>query len=141
MSNRLQQLLTEVASPLPPVGLFEAVMARIAWELKALNLKRRVTFYGVATVTLAALLAVTFADVRTAMTGSGNLEFLSLAFTDTRMVLANWGSFIASVLESLPVGRLAAFLTVGLLFILTLRALIRDTRLAHHRQAPHGLTI
>jgi hypothetical protein len=118
--------------------LFEAIMERVDWE-RALSLKRRLTFFGVATLTLTALLVVTFADVRTALTGSGNLQFLSLVFTDTQMVLANWSTFASSVLESLPIGSLAAFMTVALCFILTLRALIHDARRVHH--GPHAFTI
>lgn len=140
MTTRLRQLLNEIERPSPPAGLFEAVMERVDWELKALSLKRRLTLYGVAVVTLTALLAVTFADVRTAMTGSGSLEFMRLVFSDTRMVLQNWSTFAASVLESLPIGRIAAFMTVALCFILTLHALIRDARTVVHH-GPHAFTV
>lgn len=110
-------------------------MERVAWERKTVSLKRRVALIGVATVVLTALLAWTFSAVRTAMSGSGNLQFLALAFSDTRVVLANWSTFAASVLESLPAGQLAAFLLVALCFSIALRALIRDARKAfggHH---------
>lgn len=128
MPNRFRQLLAEIERPAPPAGLFEAVMERLAWERKAQSLKRRVALIGIATVALTALLAWIFSAARTAMTGSGNLEFLSLAFSDTRLVLANWSTFAASVLESLPTGLLAAFLTVSLCFLVAVRALVRDAR-------------
>jgi len=110
-------------------------MERVAWEKKALSLKRRVAVFGIATVALTALLAWSFASVRASMAGSGNLQFLALAFSDTRVVLANWSTFASSVLESLPAGQLAAFLAVALCFMIALRALIRDARKAfggHH---------
>lgn len=110
-------------------------MERVAWERKALSLKRRVALIGIATVALTALLAWTFSAVRTAMAGSGNLQFLSLVFSDTSLVLSNWSTFAYSVLESLPAAQLAIFLTVALVFMIALRAFIRDARKAfggHH---------
>ena len=128
MPNRFLQLLAEIERPAPPQRLFQAILERVAWERKALSLKRRVTVFGIATVILTAALAWTFSAVRAAMTGSGNLEFLSLAFSDTRLVLANWSAFAYSVFESLPAGLIAAFLAIAFLFMLSLRALIHDAR-------------
>jgi hypothetical protein len=133
MQDRFHRLLAEIERPAPPAGLFEAVMERIDWERKAASLQLRLTFFGVAIVTLTALLAWTFSAVWKAMAGSGDAQFLALAFSDTQMVLSNWSTFAASVLESMPVGQLAAFLSVFVCFILVLHALINDARQVVHR--------
>lgn len=139
MTSRFHAILSEIERPAPPAGLFEAVMERIAWERKTVSLQRRLTFFGVAIVALAALLAWTFSAVWTAMSGSGNSQFLALFFSDTQVVLSNWSTFAASVLESMPAGLLAAFLTVATCFIIVLHALIGDARkVVHGRHAFHS---
>lgn len=137
MPTRFHRLLSEIERPDPPSGLFEAVMARVAREDRLRSLRRRLTLFGAVTLALTALLAWTFSAVWKAMAGSGDAQFLALAFSDTRIVLSNWSTFAASVLESMPVGLLAAFLTVMLCFIVVLHALIRDARQVFHR-GHHG---
>ena len=140
MTSRFQRLLAEIERPEPPQGLLEAVMERIAWERRAIGLKRRIALFGAITVALTAALAWTFSAVRTAMTVSGSLQYLALAFSDTRIVLANLGTYAVSVFESLPAGSLAAFLTVAFCFLLAARALVRSARQAYgpHHHAFHA---
>lgn len=115
-------------------------MERIDWERKALRLKRRIALFGAVTVMLSGLLAWTFSVTKTAMAGSGSFAYLALAFSDTRVVLANLGTYSLSVFESLPAGSLAAFLTVTFCLLLTLRALVRSARQAYgpHHHAFHA---
>ncbi len=137
MTSRFRQLLTEIDFPAPPEGLFEATMERIAWERKAASIRQRLAFFGALAVALLAALAWVFLAIRSAMIGSGHLQFLTLAVSDTRAVLANGGAYVSSLLESLPAGWLAAFLGLTLCFMLVVRALIRDGRKifgTHHRR-------
>lgn len=135
MTTGFRHILKDLARPEPPQGLFEAVMGRIAWEKQALGLKRRVALFGSTCVALLAALAWTFKSLWNALAGSGTLQFLSLAFSDTRVVLENIGSFAYSVFETLPTGRIAALLMVTLCLMLAARALIRNARGAFGRHA------
>jgi len=138
MSNRLRQFLAEIERPEPPAGLLKTVMERVAETEEKLGLRRRLVLLAFLTATLLGVLGWTFSAVRTAMSGSGNLEYLTLAFSDTQVVFANWSSYVASVFESLPAGHLAAFLAVTLCLMFSLRALIRVSRQAfdnHHHHA------
>jgi hypothetical protein len=135
MTPDFRRLYAQIERPAPPAGLLEGVLGRIAQERKAKALKRRLAWMALATLALSALLAWSFTAVSNAMAGSGNLQFLSLVFSDTQVVLSNGSAFAYSVLESLPAGRMAAFLVVALCFALMLRAFIRDARQAfggHH---------
>jgi hypothetical protein len=128
MDRNFAEILTEVERPSPPDGLFKAVMYRIAWEREARSLKRRMVLYGAATVISLAALQKSLLAVKIAFDTSGAGDLLSLAASDTRDVLRNWSDFASGILETLPVGSIAAFLSVVLCLTISIRMLIRATR-------------
>jgi hypothetical protein len=140
MSNRFRQLLAEISRPEPPRGLLHAVLSRVAFEKRRQALKRKLAFHAVLTTALVAALAWSIVAAVSVMAGSGNLQYLSLAFTDTGIVLANWSMYATTVLESLPVGHLAELLSLTFVLLFASRALIRVSRQALEDRN-HAVTI
>ena len=107
--------------------LFNRIMNRIHKERQFLIRKRIVVF---ALLFMGSLIAVfpAFRALEKSITESGFMQFLSLIFTDFRMVVTYWQSFVLSLLESLPIINLTIFLIIILAFLESIKFLARDIR-------------
>jgi len=77
-----------------------------------------------------AMLIPAFGAVRTGMAESGFMEFLSLIFSDFKLVLAFWQSFSWALLESFPATSFAGFLAVILVFLGALKYITQNLKTA-----------
>jgi len=97
-----RKLANFLASPEPPKDLLEKIMNQIHWEQERRIIKVRFTLFSVLLVTSLIALIPT----------SEFINFIQLAFTDTKAIINYFDSFIVAILESLPVMAIALFLFV-----------------------------
>lgn len=120
--------------PMPPADLLGRVFARIKAE-RARAWRLKIAALITASVTAFAALAAALAFAIASFTRSGATAFLKLMITDTSIVAAYWKDFAYSLLETVPIGGLAATLASGAVVAIILRSLIRTARDHHHSQA------
>lgn len=128
MDNNYEKLFSKIKSLGPPVGLLERIINRIQTERNLLTVKRRLFIFSVGFIGSIAAFVPVFKMVYQGFAESGFMQFLSLLFSDTGVVLSYLGSFLASLLETLPVMGLLAFLAVLLVFLESLKLLSRDIK-------------
>ena len=126
MPTPFKQLIADLR-PEPPAGLVERAMTGIRLA-QARSMRRRFVLLFGATCASAAAFFVSLVAARSALARAGSLEFMSLVFSDAKTVFLYWKDFAYTLLESLPVGTIAAFLAVGLCFAASVRALARNMR-------------
>ncbi|MFA5961835.1 MAG: hypothetical protein WC848_04095 [Parcubacteria group bacterium] len=119
MEKKLTQLCKKICEMNPPVNLAGFVFSRIKKE-KTRRAKRQLVFsyVGLGSSLLLAMLAGIFFGQ--AFFQSEFWVMLSLAFSDVAVVLANWDTFLLSLLETFPVVHAIIFLVP--VFILLISA-------------------
>lgn len=102
-------------------GLFEKVLTRIEAEKKRRAARARLGFVmGIFFASIISVIPVWNAFwVSIASSGFG--QYLTLIFSDSKVVANNWQDFGLSLLESLPVMNVAGFLAVLLVLLLTMK--------------------
>jgi len=116
--------------PEPPKELYGKIMKRIRKEERFLLMKKRLAAAFLVMLGSGAMLIPAFGAVRTGMAESGFMEFLSLIFSDFKLVLAFWQSFSWALLESFPATSFAGFLAVILVFLGALKYITQDLKTA-----------
>lgn len=109
----------------PPDDLLGKIMARIKRKERLLVLRNVIFFSMGALISLVAFFPA-FGAFRAELSRSGLLQYLSLIFSDTGTVMAYWSDFSLSVLESLPILTMAAFLATILVFLESLKFLLKN---------------
>jgi hypothetical protein len=120
LENGLIRHFSSELFPASLEGLFDKIMARISLEAELSKLKTRL---WAALVFSAATLAVLVFAVDTSLKAfaqAPSFKFLSLIFTDFKLVADNWQDYAFSVLENLPLGAMAFLLSSALASILLL---------------------
>jgi len=102
--------------------LLGLIMRQIGREQKKADLFRTAFFSATLIISLLALFPV-FNLLKSNLVASGFAEYFSLIFSDWEIVSAYWQNFSLSLLEVLPVMSLAAFLTVILILLESVRHL------------------
>ena len=128
-----EKLFTNLVPPEPPAGLLDKILARIRYEERFASLKKRVAFWSLAVVgsLVAAVPAVRLLGAELAE--SGLPQTLYLLFSDTAAVIAYFGDFALSVVESLPVMGIAMVLSITLILLVALKMLARDITIVASR--------
>jgi len=109
----------------PSEELFPKIMNRIQKEQRITARRHLILCFVMLAGSMLAILPL-YQVLRQAMVDSGFVDFLMLIFSDTEIVMAYRQNFILSVLEALPIMSLAAFLATVLIFLESLRLLLRD---------------
>jgi hypothetical protein len=123
MNQRQQELFKEMAEhPRPELA------QRIITRINVLQ-KRRQTmqfaFYGILSGgAVAALVPITLSIIHGVL-DSGFGTYLSLFFSDSALVIANWQTFLLSLGETFPLTQVTLFLAVISLGIWGIHALVR----------------
>ena len=115
--------------PEPPKGLFNKIMARIQEERRLLTIKRRLMIFSLGAVGSAIAFIPALKMVQTGLYESGFMQFFSLIFSDFGTVVSYWQNFVMSLLETFPIIDLAIFLTVILIFLESLKFLVKDIKI------------
>jgi len=127
MNNDYERLFDYFESPQPPAGLLTRII-RVIKKRERRSLRLRVIFLSVLLLASAASFLPSFQMVKSGLTESGFLKFFSLIFSDASIVMAHWKNFILSLLETLPVASLILFLFIALIFLESLKLLIRNIK-------------
>lgn len=135
MIKDYEQLFSKMTPPTPPAHLFEKIMILIHKEQRR-RLGFRVLIFSIGLVGSLAALVPSFQDVQARFAESGFVTFLSLPFSDAKMVIANWQNFSMALLEALPIMSTVSFLAVVLILLGSLKYLANDIRFFN----PHHLT-
>lgn len=116
--------------PEPRAELFDTVMKRIRKEERFLLMRKRLAAATVMMLGSGIMLFPLFGAVRTSLAESGFMEFLSLIFSDFKLVLSYWQSFSWALLESFPATSFAGFLAALLIFLGALKYIAQDLKTA-----------
>ena len=129
MREDYQQIFSKLSPPEPSGDLLAKIIARIGEERKAARIKWRLVLFSAVTVCSAVAFVPLFQMLRTGFIESGFLQFFSLLFSDFEIVAAYWQNFSLSLLETLPVFSLMVFLAVVLVFLESLKLLIKNLKI------------
>ena len=119
----------------PPKGLLEKILKHIHRQERILVVRRIIIF---SVMLLASLfeLAPSFKTLLFDFNKSGFMSFLSLAFTDFSSIIAHWQSFAMILLETVPAISIVLFLAVLLIFLESLRYLVKNVRVISLNNKP-----
>lgn len=108
----------------PRKGLFSRIMKRLGLERKLKEVKECLSFFVVASAFFVVILATGLIALKHILSQSSLGVFLSLIFSDPKMVIKYGDSFIFSVLESMPENTIFVVLISLALFLLLGRSVI-----------------
>ena len=99
-----------------------------------LAIERRQRFYAIIKVSVSlagltvsgGLLFLAAAELSRQLAQSGMLRILSLVFSDTWLILANWQTFVLSILESLPIGPIILVASGALIALTSLKCILEN---------------
>jgi len=111
-----------------PETLLAQIMSRIQLEQKTRQLKKRLVLFLLMVIGSTAGLAPSFRWLWSELVNSGINHYFSLLFSDFGAVISFWQEFLLSILEALPVMALSIFLSMVLVFLLSLKFLTHDLR-------------
>jgi hypothetical protein len=116
-----RQIFTRISPATPPRGLFSRIIKRLGLE-KQLDVARgHLEFFVPALLVFVFLSIFAFIGLKQVLTQSSFGPFLSLIFSDPKMVLKYWQSFLLSIFESMPGAYILFFLIPLALFLLFVR--------------------
>lgn len=109
-----------------PEGLLNKILIRIKREEAFLALRKRIMIFSAGAIGSFAAFIPAFKLMQSEFSQSGFIQIFSLIFSDTGIVLNVWATFALSILESLPVLSIAAFLAAVFVFLISLKFLAKD---------------
>lgn len=129
MGEDIENVLRHIRQEDPSVGLFNAILLRIAQErVRAARIKFGIPAFVAAVSLIGSVSAAQYAI--SAFSQSAFMEYLSLASSDSVVVMAHWQEFLLSLAESIPF--MGTTVALGLLFALlySVRLMLRNITLA-----------
>lgn len=115
----------------PSDRLFDKVIGRIQQfqrDKRVKAVKRRIfVFSALSLISLIAFVPA-FSTMKLNMTESGFLNFISLLFSDFKVVMSYWQNFTMSLLESLPVVNLVLVFFLVFSFLWSLKSLFGNIK-------------
>lgn len=128
MDDNYEKLFSRLKPLDPPAGLLERIINRIQTERNLLTVKRRLVIFSIGFIGSIAAFVPVFKMVYQGFAESGFMQFLSLLFSDTGVILTYFGNFLSSLLETLPVTGLLAFSVILLIFLESLKLLSKEVK-------------
>lgn len=124
-SESIKKSFHDFQTPEPPKDLFGKIMSRIRKEQRT-SIRRRIIIFSIGLLgSLAAFIPV-FQSARNAFAEFGFIQFFSLLFSDSEIIITYWRSFVLTLLESLPVMSIVALLAIILIFLESLKLLVKN---------------
>jgi hypothetical protein len=109
--------------------LFGKIVAKIQKEKKTRQIKRKIYLWLVIfTLSLGAFVP-TIIIIKNSLAHTGFIQYLSLLFSDTAIILSYWKSFGLSLLGALPLTGLILFSLVLAIFLESLKILTKNIKL------------
>ena len=124
MVDNYSKLFANIKITEPSADLFVKIMDQINSQKRSNSRRWFALFTFVligSLVSLVPIMKLLLSD----FSQSGFVQFFSLIFTDTNLVLVYWQSFSLSLIESLPIVDVVIFLFVAWVFLGSLRFLIK----------------
>lgn len=125
MEDQYKKLFSNIQEEYPSHELYTRVVSRIRNAEKS-KARRRVFFLGFISILSAIALIPAWNELQGELQQSGFFEFVSLAFSDFSLVAQYWKDFAFSLLESLPAVGLAATLAALLVFLSSIRLVLKS---------------
>lgn len=132
--NRIKnygKLFAHIKPPDPSEDLFDKIMFRIHREERLVIVKRKIALFSMGLIGSGIGFVPAFNMVWNGFSESGFFKFLSLIGSDTGIVMAYWQSFAMFLLESLPVVGLIALLAAALVFLESLKLLVKNLNIVY----------
>jgi hypothetical protein len=129
MKNDLKELFKNILSIEPPNDLAAKITLRIEEEKELRKIRRQFFLFIFSSAGSLGAIALIFYFVKLKMLETGFWQLLSLLFSDFKIILANWQNFSLALLETLPVPLIVSLLFCSLLFIISLKFLIKDIKI------------
>jgi hypothetical protein len=111
-----------------PQGLYEKVILRIEAEKQRQIARKQLGVVLMVFLSLSVAAIPVWNAFWASIGQSGFGQYLSLIFSDSRVVISHWQDFGLSLLESLPVVNVAGFLAILLTFLLTLKFMFKYSK-------------
>ncbi len=127
MNQDYEKLFSYLEVPELPVGLFDNVINQIQAKRKSAA-KKRLLIFSASTILSVVALFFTFQATRASLVESGFWHFFSLLFSDFKIVVAYGKNFISTLLETLPVTNIIIFLAVAVVFLESVKFLVRNIK-------------
>jgi len=127
MSANYNDLFNHFKPAEPSEGLFGIILQRFQKEQCLSFIKRAVLFFLVFIGSVAAIVPG-FQTTRAGLVESGFMQFFSLIFSDFKIVITDWQNFSFALLESLPAVSMAIFFSTLLVFLESLRFLVKNIK-------------
>jgi hypothetical protein len=112
MRQDYKKLFCHIEIPEPPADLLGDVINGIARERRHLEKRWRIMLLVITASGTIAAMAPILIMLKTAVAESGFWQYFSLIFSDLDIVMASWESYLASLLEALPVTGLILFFSI-----------------------------
>lgn len=87
----------------PRESLFEKIIKNIELEKNFIILRNKIILISIGTIFSIVLFIFSIILIKNEAIKSGFVSFFSLVFSDFSIIVKNWKSFIASLLETLPI--------------------------------------
>jgi ABC-type phosphate/phosphonate transport system permease subunit len=129
MHKNYEKLFAHLKPLEPPEGLFEKIVYCLREEQRFLNVKRRLVIFSIGLIGSVAAFIPVFKMVRTEFVESGFIQFFSLLFSDFGIVISYWQNFAMTLLETLPITSLILLLAVVLVFLESLKSLVKNIKI------------
>lgn len=136
MRKDYEQLFSKLTPKAPPAHLFEKIMVRIHKEENR-RLRFRIFAFSVGLLGSLVALIPSFQYLQVNFSESGFVTFLTLVFSDLKIVIANWQNFSLALLESLPIMSTVSFLAVILIFLGSIKYLANDILFFNQNHLTH----
>lgn len=108
--------------------LYEKVIVRIEAEKQRQIARKRLSLVLMVLLSLSIAAIPVWNAFWISFAQSGFGQYLSLMFSDSRVVMNHWQDFGLSLLESLPVMSVAGFFAILLAFLLTLKFMFKYSK-------------
>jgi len=128
MSKNIRQLFEATKAAELSAGLMALVLVRLQREQKK-RARRNLLIFGLADVFSATGLMTTCFYSANLLASSGFYNYLSLLWSDGGAVALYWRELLLSLIESLPLLGLTAFLVVVLVLIISLAKTLANLKL------------
>lgn len=102
---------------MPPKNLFSLIIKRLRLEKEIALIKNNLRFFSVLLVIFVFLSFFTFMGLKNVLEESNFGSFFSLIFSDPKIVIKYWHSFVFAVFETIP-GIMTGLLFLFLAFLL-----------------------
>jgi hypothetical protein len=132
MKKDYQKLFNTLKTKEPSKELFEGILLRVETE-DVRQARTRLGFLGVVSLTSFVALVPAFQYALNGFYQSGFYQYFSLLFSDGATLLPYWKEFAFSLIETLPIVEITAFLIVVLILLESTKSVIKNARTAFYQ--------